>query len=208
MIASRIRTIATHLLPLLLSLLAVGTLPAQSIYNDRVLSALGLTEDEVARVLAVDRETTTRIRRLRADLDVEQAELARLLVDEQPNMRAVERNLRDSAEIEVQIRLLEIDRELAIRDIVGTERWSTILRTVRIRQAVQDRAADVAQSEAVQEGRERLAALQREIAERQQELLRAIRDGRTAANDPDLRRQLLELQREFQELQELIRERL
>lgn len=202
------RTLPTRFLLLVLGLVAVASLPAQSVYNDRVLSALGLTDEEINEVLEVDDATTSSIRRLRADLEIEKAELARLLVDERPNMRAVERNLRDSAEIEVAIRLLEIERELAIRQIVGTERWTAIVRAIRIRSAVQDRAADVAQSELGQEARERLGALQREIAERQQQLLSALREGRAAANDPELRRQLLQLQREFQELQELIRDRL
>jgi len=136
---------------------------------------------------------------------VQKAELARLLLDESPDMRLVERNLRESADIEVQIRIVGIERELAIRRIVGTERWTRIVQAQRLRREAQARSQALEESELANTVRDRLLALNRAITERQEALQDALRER---GGDGEVREQLRELQEEYQRLQELIRERM
>ena len=193
-------------LAVLLTLVA-GLAAAQTIYSQRLLETLGLAEEEIEQIVELERRTQLELRRHEADLEIRKAELARLLLDEDPNMRQVERNLRETAAVEVEIRLLEIERELAIREVVGTERWTRIVQAIRARRAAdaRERAGDGASSEQI---RERLAALQRELAERQQALQRSVQERTDILDDDEIREQFRELQREYLELQELIRERL
>jgi hypothetical protein len=185
-----------------LVLLMAGFASAQSIYNERVLRAIGLDDDEVSSILEVDERVSADIRRYQADREIKQAELARLLLDESPNMRQVERNLRDAAEIEVQIRLLEIERELAIREVVGADRWSSIIQTIRARRD------EVAEQTAAQAAalRERMSRIQQELAARQREILRQLESGGAEAEDR-VREELQEIQQRFRELQELMQNR-
>lgn len=174
--------------------LTVSLLQAQTVSEDRLFQALGLTEGEIEQVLEVQREAAERLRRLRADLEVQKAELARLLLDESPTMRLVERNLRESADIQVQIRMVEIERELTIRRVVGTERWARIVQAQRLRR------------EPAETVRDRLIALNRAIIERQEALQDTLRERGTG--DGEVREQLRELQEEYLRLQDLIRERM
>lgn len=170
-------------------------------YTQRALELLGLDESEIDQILEIQETSASDIRRLNAELEIRKAELARLLLDEEPNMRLVERNLRSTADVEVEIRMTEIRREVEIRKIVGTDRWA------RIVQALRQRREELAR-ETGEIANEQIRALQRTITEKQREIAELIRSGRSALTDEEVRRQFLELQRQYQELQRIIRERL
>lgn len=174
---------------------------ANSLYTQRALELLGLTPDEISEVLQIQEGATTELRRYQADQEIKKAELARLLINENPNMRLVERNLRETANIEVEIRMVEIRREFAIREIVGTDRWARIVQTLRARRdQVATDAADAASTQ--------LRQLQQTIAEKQRQLTELLQNSRETASNEELRRQFQELGQEYQELQRIIRERL
>jgi hypothetical protein len=185
-------------------LVVAASVFSQSLYSDRILRNLGLSEDQIEKITEAEREAAESVRILRAELAIKKAELARILLDQSPNMRAVERNLRETADIEVRIRMNEIERELAIRDIVGAERWSRIVQAVRERR----QAAAARAGEAVEDVRERLGAIAGELRERQEQLQRALRDRPELDESGEIREQLRDLHEEYLELQELIRERL
>jgi len=195
-----------RILVITILLFTVSLLYAQSLSGERLLQSLGLEEEEIEQVLEVEREAAAQRQRLRADLEVQKAELARLLLDESPSMRLVERNLRAGADVEVQIRLVEIERELAIRRIAGTERWARIVQAQRLRLQAQARSQALEESDLSETVRDRLISLNRAIVERQEALHDALRDR--GIGDGEIRDQLRELQDEYQRLQELIRERM
>jgi len=164
----------------LLTGLAFAQQPAiPQMYTQRGLELLGLAPDEIQEILLIQEGAAAEIRRHRADQEIRKAELARLLLDEDPNMRLVERNLRGAADTEVEIRMVEIRREIAIRQIVGTERWARIVQALRARR---DQIAN--------------------------ELTDLIQNRRDDFSDEDIRRQFQDLQQQYLELQRLIRERL
>ncbi len=176
------------------------TAEAQSLYNERVLRAIGLNQSEIDSVLEVTEDAAAETQRLNADLEIKKAELARILLDDSPSVRQIERNLRDTAEIEVQIRLVEIQRELAVREAVGADRWATIIQSLRVRRA--QAATEIeAQSAAF---RERLAALQEEIVATQRTLLEAVDSEEAEAR---VREEMRQIQVRFRELLEGIQDR-
>jgi len=170
-------------------------------YTQRGLELLGLAPDEIQEVLQIQNEASAEIRRHRADQEIKKAELARLLLAEDPNMRLVERNLRDAADTEVEIRMVEIRREIAIRQIVGTERWARIVQALRARR-------DQIANEMTDQASQRLRELQEAITQKQRELTDLIQNRRDDFSDEDIRRQFQDLQQQYLELQRLIRERL
>lgn len=192
---------------IVLFVLAAAALTAQEPYPEELLSRLGLEPDDVEQIQEIQRQSAADLRVRRAELEVRKAELARLLVDDDPSMRAIERNLRETASIEVEIRKLEIERELAIREIVGTDRWTRITRALLARRTAEARA-DVARSELAGTLRDRLRILEQAIERRQEEVRRALENRDEAEEDEEIRRQFELLRQEYRELQELIRERL
>ncbi|MFW5741800.1 MAG: hypothetical protein ACOC2D_00870 [Spirochaetota bacterium] len=187
--------------------LVAAALGAQEPYSEGLLKNLRLENEAIEEIQEIQRESAAQIRLKRAELEVSKAELARLLAEDDPSLRAIERNLRDTAGIEAEIRMLEIERELAIREVVGTDRWTRIARALVARRAAEARE-DVARSETARQLRERLATLERAIDRRQEEVRRAIEDREELVEDRVIRRQLDLLREEYRELQELIRDRL
>lgn len=171
------------------------------LYTERGLEMLGLSTEEIDQIMQIQEDSADQIRRHQADLQIKKAELARLLLEDDPNMRLVERNLRESAEIEVEMRLVEIKREYAVREIVGTDQWA------RIMQALQARRDEIAANVSDQAA-QRLREVQQLIAEKQRQLADVLANRPDALSDEEIRRQFQELQQDFRELQEAIQERL
>lgn len=187
-----------QLLALLLTVISAACALAQQAYNSRLLESLGVTERQVEEIVERQEETAASLRRLQADQEIKKAELARMLIEDEPDMRQVERNLRDAAEIEVQIRMLEIRREIGIRSIVGMEVWTRLMAAARIQRAA-----------AVQQGAEaasRGGEPQQTFAE-QQRRMAELQEQRELLQDPEIRELYQRLQEGFGELQRLVRER-
>jgi hypothetical protein len=176
----------------------------QPLYQREVLLDFGLNEDEVEEVQRVVQQTSREIARLEAELNIKKAELARLLLEDNPPERQIERNLSAAAELEAQRRMAEIRRELAIRDIVGTDRWTQLVRVVREHLADTERSVAGAGREII----ERLTAAQRALVERQEEIARGLRQTGDSELAEELGEQLLEIQSEYRELIETLRDRL
>ena len=67
-------------------------------------------------------------------------QLEKLLIDIDPNMRDVERILKDTTEWKLKSEMAEIRRRVEIRKVMGEEKWEEflqILRVIRARQQAQ-----------------------------------------------------------------------
>ncbi len=181
-------------------LLAAMSAGAQNTYEPETLRGLGLNDAEIDGIREIVQDVQPANARLMAELNIKKAELARLLVDENPNQRQIERNLRESAEIEVQLRMIEIRRELAIREVIGTDRWTAILRAVRTRNRL------VTPQEA-REIIESLTRAQSAFRERQEEIARRLREAGNADLATQILSQLREIERLYRETAELLRQR-
>lgn len=120
---------------LLLVFLAVAVAAAQDIErlleNEKLREQLALKENEIRELAALWKQTQREIQLATADREVAASELRRLLLDEKIDMVAVKKTLREGMEIEYRIRLLEIERAVKAREILGERRWAQMQSMLR-----------------------------------------------------------------------------
>jgi len=92
---------------------------------------LALTDGEAARIAELSGKGAKELERARAEIRELQARLARILLEDEPDRDAVERTVRSSLEAEYRIRMVQIERGLAIRALLGPERWGLLNRLAR-----------------------------------------------------------------------------
>jgi len=94
--------------------------------NERVQRELNLTDQEKKQLIDTWDSADRVIQVARADLDVKTAEIKRLLMEEKVDTAKVEKNLREAMEIELRIRLAQINRMIKAKEILGSGRWATL----------------------------------------------------------------------------------
>ena len=124
----------------LLACLAQGAFAQR--FNPQVMEKLGLTEDQIQQISEIDSREDRIIRESQVELNIYKAQLEKLLLGTDPNMREVERILRDTTEWKLKSELAEVRRRVEIRKVMGEETWERFLqalRAIRARQQPQQR---------------------------------------------------------------------
>jgi len=85
--------------------------------------------DQIDRIL--DRNEDD-IAKARAEIQILQARLTRLLLEKDPQVEQVRPILKDSLDWELKIRLAQVERQIAIRKVIGEERWSALYKLARL----------------------------------------------------------------------------
>lgn len=99
----------------------------------RVLGELAdIDEDTMKQVIELRNEADEEIRKARSEVDIVKAQVQRLLLEDDPDLDEIEDLLREASEWEVRIRMAEIERDVAIRQLVGDNAWARLLRSRRI----------------------------------------------------------------------------
>jgi len=111
--------------------LAAALAGAQEAVRTQLARRLGLTEQQAESFIAIYTDSTEELARARADVNVQKALLAKLLLDADANDREVEKVLRQAMEAEIQVRMIQIRRELAARKLIGDRRWLQVRELVR-----------------------------------------------------------------------------
>lgn len=88
-----------------------------------LVKRLGLTERQAEQFVAIYTDSAVELAKARAEVNVQKALLAKLLLDVDASEREVEKVLRQAVEAEVQVRMVQIRRELAARKLIGDRRW-------------------------------------------------------------------------------------
>ncbi len=124
--------------------LAAAALAAQPIPWDdtRLYERLGLSEQQTRSI----QETVTRedkvMREAQAELNIRRAQLERLLLDADPDMKQVERLLQSTVDWKVKSEMAGIRLRVEVRRIMGEQKWDQLLRAWRALRARDGRAAD------------------------------------------------------------------
>jgi len=84
--------------------------------------------DQIERILAKDEDA---LAKARAEIQIAQARLARLMLDHTVDMSQVRDIVKGSLDWELQVRMIQIGRQIAIRNIVGDERWAAMFKMSR-----------------------------------------------------------------------------
>lgn len=92
------------------------------------LKELALTDEELGGLEAVTAKDEAEIAKAQAEIKVLQARLERLMLEKKPPMDEIKGLLKESLEWEYRIRVVRIERNLAIRALLGEERWARVYR--------------------------------------------------------------------------------
>jgi Skp family chaperone for outer membrane proteins len=116
-------------------LLACGMLEAQN--RDpadfkRDLSELKLNADELDSIEKIIEKNSAEMEKNRADLQILQAQLGRQLLEKDPDIESIKKIVRQSLEIEFKMRMIQIERQLKLRELLGPERAQILFRLARV----------------------------------------------------------------------------
>ncbi len=90
-----------------------------------------LDRAELDRIVEILEKGEGDIVKARAEIQVIQARIARLLLEKDPPLDEIGRLVRESLDWEYKIRMAQIERQAGIRAIVGDDRWSVLFRLGR-----------------------------------------------------------------------------
>ena len=104
---------------------------AEEAIQARLVKRFGLTDQQAERFVAIYAESAADLAKARAEINVQKALLAKLLLDVAASEREVERILRQAMDAELQVRMIQIRRELAARKLIGDRRWLQLRELIR-----------------------------------------------------------------------------
>jgi len=149
--------------------IAASAAGAQEEVKGQLVKRLGLTSQQAEQFIAIYADGAIDLAKARAEINVQKAVLAKLLLDVDANDREVEKVLRQAMEAELQVRLIQVRRELAARKLVGDRRW------LQLRELLRRLAAQKAREAARQAGG-RQATDEAELDARERALLQELAD--------------------------------
>jgi hypothetical protein len=92
---------------------------------------LALSPEEAGTIGELTEGDARDLELARAEIRELQARLARLMLEAKPDMKAIEKTVRQSLDAEYRIRMAQIRRNIALREILGDKRWAALSRLVR-----------------------------------------------------------------------------
>ena len=105
----------------------------QDFNNPQIMEKLGLTQEQVTQLTRIHEEAEKIIRAAQLDIDIERAQLKKLLFQSNVDLRQVERRLKSILDLEYKLRLAEITREVKARKVIGDKEWARLTQMIRIR---------------------------------------------------------------------------
>jgi len=149
--------------------LAATLVGAQEAVKNQLVKRFGLTEQQADKFIAIYADSAIELAKARAEVNVQKAVLAKLLLDVEVGEREVEKVLRQAVEAEVQVRMVQIRRELAARKLIGDRRWIQLRDVLR-------RLAEVKLRASVRNAPARQPAGDAELDPKEQALLQELAD--------------------------------
>lgn len=90
-----------------------------------------LEQAEIDKIEEVLKTSEEAIAKAKAEIQVVQAKVARLMLEKDPSTEQIGALVKESLDWEYKVRMAQIERQVAIRQIVGDERWSLMFRIWR-----------------------------------------------------------------------------
>jgi hypothetical protein len=107
---------------------------AQGAAGEQFLKKIGLTDEQITQIEAVQDQSQAEIQKAQAELAIAKAQLAKLLLNVEANMKDIEKSVRAATEWEIQVKLAQIARELKLRKLIGDRKWQQLTQALRQRQ--------------------------------------------------------------------------
>ena len=92
---------------------------------------LGFTAADLDKFEAIVEKYRERITTSRAQIEVLKAQVAKALVPAKPDRPAVLKLIRDSLDVEGELRFAQIERQIDLREVLGEKRWKSFNRALR-----------------------------------------------------------------------------
>jgi Spy/CpxP family protein refolding chaperone len=92
---------------------------------------LNLTEDDLDRLEKILGSRELELSKAQNEIRIYQTRVTNMLLDPDPDMKAIEDTISKSLVYEKTVRMIQIERQVAIRRIFGEDRWQAILFLVR-----------------------------------------------------------------------------
>jgi hypothetical protein len=67
----------------------------------------------------------------RAEIQIVQAKIARSLLDEEPKLSEIRAMIKESLDWEMKVRLIQIERQIAVKKVIGDKRWSVLVKLMK-----------------------------------------------------------------------------
>jgi len=109
---------------------------AQGLNNSQMLRRLGLTDDQISQIAAIQQQALPEIQAAQADMRQAKKQLAQLLVDPKADPKEVDRLVHAATDAEARVRVAQIRREMAIRQLIGDRKWQKLVLYLRVRRAL------------------------------------------------------------------------
>lgn len=103
----------------------------------RVMDRLQLRTEEREQIRLMLEEQEGELIRVRAELREMQARMTRIMLEEKVNRQEVERTLRQSMELELRMRMIQAERNIRLKEMLGPERWANMYRLAQMVQAAE-----------------------------------------------------------------------
>ncbi len=95
------------------------------------LQNLKLTDQELQQISKIIEADEAELARAQAEIKIIQSKIARLMLESTPDLDAIKEEIGKSAEYEKTIKFIQIKRQLEVKEVLGEERWQTVLMLVR-----------------------------------------------------------------------------
>jgi hypothetical protein len=102
-----------------------------------ILKALKLEVKDLDAIEVIIAKDESTLAEARADIQVLQAQLARLMLDKDPQLEQIRSVVKQSLDLELKIRMIQITRQIAVKKLLGDERWAVLYRFARAIQEAQ-----------------------------------------------------------------------
>lgn len=100
---------------------------AQDFNNPQIIEKLGLTQEQVEQLKLIYEEAQEIIRAAQLDIDIERAQLKKVLAQNNVDLRQVERRLKSIVDLEYEVRLEQIKTQVRVRKVIGNKKWAQLI---------------------------------------------------------------------------------
>jgi Spy/CpxP family protein refolding chaperone len=105
----------------------------QAMDNKQMLRRLGLTDDQINQFTVIQQQAQPGIHAAQQDMRAAQKQLAQLILDAKADPKEIERLVHAATDAEARVRIAQIEREMAVRQLIGDRKWQKLVVYLRLR---------------------------------------------------------------------------
>lgn len=91
-----------------------------------------LSPEKIGGIKKILDQDRANLQKYRAEIKILQAQLAKILIDTSPNTADIEKIVRQSLDWEYKIRMIQVQRHIQIKALLGNDDWTKLYRMARM----------------------------------------------------------------------------